>query len=266
MEKINDPAPASKADEKYYGHHHPMLSRITGGLFLVIAGALFLARAMGANLPPWLFTWPVLVVAIGIYTGIVNRFRSFFWVIPVLIGLAFLANQLYPGRNLGHYAWPVAMIVIGLAFILRPKRDAAYYQRRYGRYAKRPRAFQRLDDGDAPYSHEDFIEAVAIFGQIKKTPISKKFRGGDIVAVFGGVKVNLSQADIEEEAEFDLSAVFGGIQLVVPPHWKIKTEAEAIFGGIDDKREVRQDFHTQENKTLVLKGSVVFGGIEIKSF
>jgi hypothetical protein len=80
--KINDPSPAPKADEKHFGHHNPLISRETGGLFLVIAGALFLARAMGMNLPVWLFTWPVLLMAIGLYLGIVSRFRSLFWLIP----------------------------------------------------------------------------------------------------------------------------------------------------------------------------------------
>ena len=36
--------------------------------------------------------------------------------------------------------------------------------------------------------------------------------------------------------------VFGGTKLIVPPHWKIETEeVVAVFGGLNDKRQVMQN-------------------------
>jgi hypothetical protein len=41
-------------------------SRIWGGLFLLTAGGLLLARASGVNFPSWFFTGPILLIALGL--------------------------------------------------------------------------------------------------------------------------------------------------------------------------------------------------------
>ena len=60
-------------------------------------------------------------------------------------------------------------------------------------------------------------------------------------------------------------AVFGGVKLIVPPHWEIKSSLDSVFGSVEDKRTIYKDVNS-EGKILVLKGAAVFGGIEIKSF
>jgi len=82
--------------------------------------------------------------------------------------------------------------------------------------------------------------------------------------VFGGNDIDLSQADINGTATFETNIVFGGVKLIVPAHWQIKSEVDCVFGTVEDKR--RDSSGGVENKTLVLKGSVVFGSIEIKSY
>ena len=57
--------------------------------------------------------------------------------------------------------------------------------------------------------------------------------------------------------------IFGGAKFLVPANWVVKSEAVAILGGVDDKRNVAQP---EPGKQLVLKGFVMFGGIEIKSY
>src|SRR6185312_15987792 len=44
-------------------------SRISGGVFLLLIGVLLLAYKMGAPIPGWVFTWPVLLIAIGLFIG-----------------------------------------------------------------------------------------------------------------------------------------------------------------------------------------------------
>ena len=51
-------------------------SRIWSGLILVAAGVLLLAYKMGAPIPHWVFTWPVLLIAIGLLIGIKSRFHN----------------------------------------------------------------------------------------------------------------------------------------------------------------------------------------------
>lgn len=61
----------------------------------------------------------------------------------------------------------------------------------------------------------------------------------------------------------EITTIFGGTKLIIPSNWEIKSEAVMIFGGIEDKRRM-QTITGQPEKTLILKGTVLFGGIEIK--
>jgi hypothetical protein len=53
--------------------------------------------------------------------------------------------------------------------------------------------------------------------------------------------------------------------LVVPANWNVKTNVTSIFAGVEDKR-VMQITLPDENKTIVLDGTSIFGGIEITSY
>jgi len=115
------------------------------------------------------------------------------------------------------------------------------------------------------YSNEDFVDSTSIFGGAKKNIISKTFKGGDIVNIFGGTELDLTQADFTGTAIIELTTVFGGTKLIIPSNWSIKSDAVIIFGGIEDKRKM-QTLSENAEKTLVLKGTVIFGGIDIKSY
>ncbi len=74
----------------------------------------------------------------------------------------------------------------------------------------------------------------------------------------------MSQADIVNEAVIETTTIFGGIKLIIPSNWTVKTEAAVIFGGIDDKRPMPA-LNEPTNKTLTIRGTVIFGGVDIKS-
>ena len=59
--------------------------------------------------------------------------------------------------------------------------------------------------------------------------------------------------------------MFGGTKLIVPDDWQVKSDVLSLFGGFSDKRHIRPD-EVKENKILLLKGVVMFGGVEVKSF
>jgi predicted membrane protein len=112
---------------------------------------------------------------------------------------------------------------------------------------------------------DDFIDSTAILGNAKKVIFSKDFKGGDITNFFGGTEINCSQADINGRVRMDITQVFGGTKLIVPPHWTIKSSVTSIFGGFEDKRTV-SNISQDPGKVLVIDGTSVFGGIEIKSY
>ncbi|MBC7508244.1 MAG: hypothetical protein H7320_05760 [Ferruginibacter sp.] len=112
----------------------------------------------------------------------------------------------------------------------------------------------------------DYLMVRSVFSGVVKKVVSKNFQGGHISCVFGGAEIDLSQADMSGQILLKLEALFGGIKLIVPPHWAIQNEIEGVFHGVDDKRRFNPDASINPGKVLVLKGSAVFGGIEIKSY
>ena len=71
-------------------------SRIWQGLVLVGAGFLLLAYKMGAPIPYWIFTWPMILITIGFFIGVQSRFQNVGAFILIAIGGIFLADKLIP--------------------------------------------------------------------------------------------------------------------------------------------------------------------------
>src|SRR5688572_23432726 len=165
--------------------------KILGGLFLVGAGVLFLARELGADLPTWLFTWKTLLIALGLVAGAKRAFSPGGWMIIVLVGLGFLVTDLYPEIMIKPFLWPVVLILVGLFIMFRPYR----YRGRHCRRWQENRFEKKSTSGSEAIDTDDFIESTTVFGGVKKMVFSKNFRGGEITNVFGGSEVNLSQAD-----------------------------------------------------------------------
>jgi predicted membrane protein len=239
--------------------------RVFTGLFLLAAGFLLLAYKMGAPIPFWLMTWPVALIALGLLIMIRRRFRSFPGLILILIGAFNLIDQFIPTLNFHDYILPLIIISVGLIFIFRPKNR---WRHRHDWYEMKQQQMSREPEGEAMptrFESSDYIDSTSILGGVKKIIVSKNFKGGDITCFMGGAEIDLSQADIQTSAVIDVTAVFGGCKLIVPANWEVKPEATAVFGGIDDKRSVNPA-NISSDKILIIQGTVVFGGIEIKSF
>ncbi|MGE5107199.1 MAG: LiaF transmembrane domain-containing protein [Sphingobacteriales bacterium] len=242
--------------------------RIWTGVFLIIIGVAALAKATFLDLPDWLFTWPMLLVVLGAFIGFKHGFRGPGWLVMMLIGGYFLANDIFPDWIERRYFWPVAIIAIGMFIIIRPKKKCDEWGNRNNKKPKpnteNPPGTSSSPVNDAASSTEDFIDVTAVFGSVKKVVYSKNFKGGKISCIFGGGEINLLQADFTGTAVIELNAIFGGCTLLIPSNWQLRTEPAAIFGGMDDKRS--QPSVVSPDKVLVLNGTVMFGGVEIKSY
>ncbi|MBL7863841.1 MAG: cell wall-active antibiotics response protein [Cyclobacteriaceae bacterium] len=223
--------------------------RMLGGAVLLIIGLTFFAREAGIRFPYWLFSWPMILVAIGLYIGGRQSFRLGGWLAPLIVGLVFIGDDILEdmGLDYSHMLWPTIMVFAGLYLIFKPRQSNVYRK------------------GDGILHADDTVDDTAIFGGSKRHIISKSFKGGEITTFFGGTDLNFGQADIQGTAVIQTSTVFGGIKLIVPQHWNLKSEVVCIFGGIDDKRMLSKE-PTDPSKTLVLKGTCIFGGIDIKSY
>jgi len=111
----------------------------------------------------------------------------------------------------------------------------------------------------------EYLDVVSVFGGIKKNVQSKNFKGGEVVSFMGGSEINFMQADIQHPVELEVNNVFGGTKLIIPSNWDVKSEISAVFGGVDDKRSFNNSI-PDSNKIIRLKGSCVFGGIEVTNY
>ncbi|MCW3118489.1 MAG: hypothetical protein JWM28_2571 [Chitinophagaceae bacterium] len=233
----------------------------TGILFLLIGGVALL-KSFRYPVPDWLFNWQTLLIVIGLFIGFKHSFRGAAWFIMILVGTAFLLNEYFFVGDLDKHVWPVVLIGMGAFFIFRPHRRSL---RKEWDIKRKSGELSPDIASEETFIKEDFIDTTSIFGSTKKNILSKNFMGGDITNIFGGTEINLTQADIQGVATIDVTTIFGGAELIVPSHWAVKSEIVTIFGGVEDKRSISTITDTPD-KALVLKGTIIFGGIEIKSF
>lgn len=222
---------------------------VVGGIILTI-GVIWLLRKMDIYIPGWVFGWEMILIVIGLAIGVDNKFRNPASYILILIGgVGLLDHFLHFNFNFWEYFWPLMVIFIGLMIIIRPRRR---------------KHFQVTDDGAVAGPH-DKLDLVSVFNGIKRSVLSKNFRGGETITVFGGTEINLVNADIQNTVNLECVTVFGGLKLIVPKNWEVRTDATAIFGGVEDKRFTAVEV-VPENKVLIITGTVLFGGIDIVSY
>jgi Cell wall-active antibiotics response 4TMS YvqF len=266
--------------------------RLWAGLFLLLVGGVLLLDQLGFPLPDYLFNWHVLLIAIGLFLGLRHNFRGGAWLIMIAIGAVYMIQDYYPTIELHRFIWPGVLILVGLLFILRPRRHFRdqWHHEWKDEWKQKWRddwERKRRDRGSDPqfnrdnqpntgsqsatgtsnnqsYTSEDFIDATSIFGGVHKKMVSKNFKGGDIVTIMGGTEIDLSQADFTGTARLDVTQIMGGTKIIVPAHWEVRTEVSAIFAGFEDKRQ--QPAIQNPEKILIIDGTSIFGGIELKNF
>lgn len=225
------------------------------GLIILLIGAGLLLRNMNFPIPHWIFSWQMLLIAIGIVSGVKNNFRNAGWFFLILIGGIFLIKDVIPNWQWNNYIWPMGLIAIGIFLILKPKNKDHTFVKNQEFYP---------NHASGTVASDEYLDFTTFFGGTHRNIISKDFKGGEVVTVFGGTELNLSQADFNGTIVLDVTQIFGGTKLIVPTNWEIKSEVTAVFGGTSDKRSPHS-LHGSD-KVLILKGTSVFGGIEIVGY
>ena len=134
--------------------------------------------------------------------------------------------------------WPVILIAVGLMMVFSIGS------------ANRKRAEE---------SGTDDNEKVAIFYG-EQSRVRGDYTGGSATAIFGGVDLDLRQANIKDGAIIDVFTFCGGININLPDDVIVKNEVRGVLGGSDDKTVPKPS----AKKTIYLRGECVLGGLEIK--
>ncbi|HEY4194932.1 MAG TPA: LiaF domain-containing protein [Mucilaginibacter sp.] len=112
---------------------------------------------------------------------------------------------------------------------------------------------------------EDHLNATAIFGGIKKTILSKDFKGGKISNWFGSTELDFTHADLNGIAVLDISQAFGATTITVPADWRIESDLSQLFAVVDDNRD--NVYQTgKSDKVLLIKGLSACASVEIQNY
>lgn len=223
----------------------------------LVLGLIFVALAVllivdNFNICPiywgrYIFTWQTLLIAIGLII-LPNPGSRTTGLVLIAIGAFFLTAKFYHFPiSIWKLFWPSIILLVGLSLIFSSRRSH----------------WHPLRKGEV---NDNLIDDVSIFGGSEQKFTSKQFRGGKITNIFGGSTIDLTDANLEPGLNLiEILCIFGGSKLIIPTSWRIKVEVTSIFGGVSDKRKIPSEL-PEDAPELVIRGLVLFGGLEFKSF
>lgn len=247
METIND----YREERRRKRHEHFTNNRVVIGVVLVLAGLALVIRNTGF-FPDFIdhviFSWPMLLVVIGLIMtlgasektgGIIVMAVGGFFMIPLIFRETFHMYNMF---------WPSIFIIIGIIFIVTKRR---------GWNAVTSKGI----------ASDDYVDYVSVFSGGERQIVSQNFQGGKISTVFGGIELDLTKAKLAPGKNIlEIACVFGGATIIVPDNWFVKIEVTPVLGGFSDSRKIAPGRTFESDSQLVIKGAVVFGGGEVKSY
>ncbi|MDA3906375.1 MAG: DUF5668 domain-containing protein [Bacteroidales bacterium] len=250
---------------------HESNSRLIAGIIILTAGLLFLFNNLNilpSNVEYYIFSWKTLLIAIGTLNLLFSHNRTAGFIL-ITVGLVFwIPDIINIPINTSRFIWPMAIIAVGL-FIMFKRPDGGFGHRFWEDKFKNRNGENETEEGQSNFMAEDYIDNVAIFGGGERVVTSKNFKGGKLTAIFGGSEIRLHHAKLAPGNQvLDVFFMFGGSGIVVPVDWTVNVDVVSIFGGFSDKRFVRKpEENTEESQSvLTIKGFVLFGGGEIKTY
>ena len=246
--------PARQTTSGIFGVHRSSMSGVLFGAVIVVIGLLLLLDNMGIVQVHdlWRF-WPVILIVVGVSKVLEGRTPAG-WVwggLVALVGAMLLLDNLHIlVIDLGDFIWPLAVIGFGVMLLLK-----ALDRRRYL-------------DGRPPItaSNNGLAGAWAVFSSVKRRVEDQDFKGGEVVAVFGEVKIDLRKAGIASgEAVIEVNAVFAGVDIRVPETWLVVLKGAGIFGAFEDKTIPPRTDPGVKPPTLVITGTAVFGATKVEN-
>jgi predicted membrane protein len=221
--------------------------RVVLGLAIIAAGVLFLLGNMDIINPnEYLRFWPSLLIIIGIlYLVQCGNGSGRIWGIFLIVaGTIMLLDRFYLINFHVWDYWPLILVFVGIMMILR----ASSHHRDHATAVS-----ERNSDS--------FIKAMAVIGGFRRSNNSQDFKGGELTAIMGGLEIDLRNASIKGEAIIDIFTLMGGVEMRVPDDWRVSVQGFPFLGGYEDKTRPPKE----SSKLLIVRGTVVMGGVEIKN-
>ena len=225
-------------------------AQIAVGVAVIGLGLLFLLDNLGfLDFEYTLHFFPMLLTVFGVLKIVQARSTQ-----AVAVGaLMVVGGVLLTLRSLGFLfiswrtMWPLILIAVGISVVYR----SMTAQREVARPA----------DFDAKVADDSIVNATAVMGGYSRRLVTPDFRGGEITAIMAGCELDLRQSSINGDAVVHVFAMFGGIQIKVPPDWTVVLRGTPILGGFEEKTVLPPD----GSKRLIIQGYAIMGGVEVRN-
>lgn len=233
----------------------------------ILLGLLFIAAGIGYAgnvLDLWQFEiffdgWWALFIIVPCAISIIDHGFDAGNVIGIGIGVMLLlsAQNLIDFDIVWRLFVPLILIAIGLSVIFRHNRYKEFSAAKMADAASS--GFQ--PSGDKSKARAGTTEITAIFSSEKRALSSEISVGSRITAVFGGVEIDLRGATIANDIIIDCTAIFGGIDLYLPPQTPVYFDCFKMFAGASDERP---SANAAAGGSVYITGTALFGGIEVR--
>ncbi len=218
----------------------------TLGVLVILIGVLLLLDRLGIFYAERVLRfWPLLLIAAGI--AIVVQYRSasgrFWGAVLILAGIIDQLEMLGYHRLGWATLWPVFIIAVGLLLI-----------------------WLRIESPlRGPFlASLSRADSVSVFGAGEQQFNTREFKGGEMVALFGGFKTDLTRAEmVGSEATLVVKVLFGSGEILVPATWAVTARGVGVFGSFEDKSRYVQP--TPPQKRLIVTGAALFGQVVIRN-
>ena len=250
--------------------HKRLGSRVILGIILIAIGVIYLAKSFYFPIDIEIFSFPFILIVAGIII-MLNSGNKLFGALVLIFGLL-----LYFGDHI--IIWPFFFILWGIYIIFknRTRRQRFFENHHHDDNPGEKKDF-RDDIADFVKSekkhfydssiNKDYLDDIAVFGGGHKIIHSDSFKGGNITAIFGGSEIDLTQCKLAPgENIIDVVIIFGGTTIVIPNNWDVILNVTPLFGGFSNKKSRYVKSGTEPAGMLIIKGVVIFGGGEIKSY
>lgn len=222
------------------------------GAIILALGIIFLLDSLGyVRGRHFLQFWPMILIFVGI-SKLARRDARIWGVLLLSFGLFLQLSELGIGHFTWSQFWPLLLIGAGILAMWSALQA------------------RRMMSGTPPEEIGDIrttLDENTVFGGVQKRLNGREFRGGRLQAIFGGIEIDLRDADLaENEAVIYANAIFGGIELRVPETWFVAARGQGVFGGFSDSTHYAPPVDPDKpKKTLVVFGTALFGGVEIRN-
>lgn len=241
------------------------------GVIFILIGVLYGCNALGIFdftifFPGW---WTLFIIVPCLYALSRKNEDKTGPIIGLIIGVCFLINAQDFSFHIDFLPMAIAVLCFAIGWKLmfpNKKKEQKQFEFTYNSENGEKEVEVNGVKFDNTYTKSSggYVNASAILGGKDIRVENECFTGADICAIMGAVDLNLKNAIISEDVYINVTAIMGGVDIYVPANVRIVTDScTTIMGGIDVNTSYA-NFHGADAPRVILTGSCIMGGIEIK--